>query len=742
MLRMRFQHHVYPTFRRITRRYPFLRKASLTTCILTVIWLYILYRGERSTFESHIQACHWDKWEEWPHDATPHRLVFVADPQLVDPHTYPGRPWPLSSLTETYTDLYMTRNFRLANEQLDPDSIVFLGDLFDGGREWTPKRARPLRSWQRDHLVKMAILKEGEKEGQKTASPEFVPGEEGRWSKYSNSQWQSEYDRFGKIFFAKEQLYPKAQRSLVPMWLMADDPVSIANGAPSTGWHEYGIGGKHREVKTSLPGNHDLGFGSGVQLAVRDRFQSHFGETNSIYVLGNHTFVSLDVPSLSAFDEYSQEEMTDERKSYYATVWNPTNEFLDGLNTSAPKVVGRHINQYYPGAYPDPTSWHGLEDMQEEGLRDKADAARSTSRKLKLPVVLLSHVPLYRNPETDCGRLREKGKAITVARGYQYQTVLTPGISTMITKKVSVAGDIEQIFSGDDHDYCDLTHRFNVGRWNEENDREQVVLKTIREITVKSFSWAMGVRRPGFELVSLWNPVDSMGRTVGTPLPTIQSHLCLLPDQLGLFINYAISLGWTLLILAVRAIVLGLRNKPIEMDEDSDDGVTTKLSLPRYQPRSSPKPSINGRANGYASPNKDRNLGSQGRQRASSTSNSLQSGGNANQNLSVQRSYNARTRSVSPNVSAASALNMGETFNPAPAVPLIDRAGYFPQLRWQDPDDSDEESHVGEDDKDEKWKSRKRTPGRARRAFNEFVASLLIVAVPAALFYAVLIKNG
>lgn len=632
----------------------------------------------------------------------------------------------------------MTRNFRLANEQLNPDSIVFLGDLFDGGREWTPKRARMLKSWQRDQLVKLAILREGEREGQKTASPEFVPGENGRWAKYGDTQWQSEYDRFGRIFFAKEQLYPKVERNLVPTWLMAEDPVSVANGAPSPGWHEYAIDGRHREIKTSLPGNHDLGFGSGVQSAVRDRFQSHFGETNTVYVLGNHTFVSLDVPSLSSFDESSQEEMTVERQNKYSNVWKPTNDFLDGVNTSAAKVVSRHLNQYYPGAHPGVKTWHGVTATQEESLRGKRDVTASTTQSPKLPVVLLSHVPLFRKPDTDCGKLREKGKAITVARGYQYQNVLTPTLSNLITKKVSKAGDIEHIFSGDDHDYCELTHRFNVGRWNEEENKEQVVLKTIREITVKSFSWAMGVRRPGFQLVSLWNPVDSTGKTVGTPLPTIQSHLCLLPDQLGLFINYAMLLGWTLLLLAVRAIVLGLR-KPVETDDDADDDFTSKLALPRYQARSSSKTPMNGHANGYASPNKDQSTGATGRQRASSTS--IQSSGNSNQNLSVQRTYNARTRSVSPNVTASSALNMGESFNPAPAGPLIDRAGYFPQLRWQDPNDSDEESHVGDDDKDEKCKRRTRTPGRARRAFKKFVASLLIVAVPAGLFYGVMIKN-
>ena len=47
------------------------------------------------------------------------------------------------------------------------------------------------------------------------------------------------------------------------------------NGADDIEREEHAvIGGKARRLLTSLPGNHDVGFGSGVQLAVRDRFAS------------------------------------------------------------------------------------------------------------------------------------------------------------------------------------------------------------------------------------------------------------------------------------------------------------------------------------------------------------------------------------------------------------------------------------------------------------------------------------
>lgn len=740
---MRTRHVISKTARRITRRYPFLRHASITTTILILIWIYAVYSGERSTYESHIKACHWEKWEEWPQDAQPHRSVFVADPQLVDPHTYPGRPWPLSSLTETYTDMYMSRNFRIINQQLDSDSIIFLGDLFDGGREWATSKARSLKASQREALVQYAILREGEKEGQResTTNVDFVQGENGRWAKWGEAQWNTDYERFGRIFFAPEQLYPGTEVEMVPAYDVPANAVSMENGAPNVTWTEYGASSrKYRQVMTSLPGNHDLGFGAGVQLPVRDRFRSHFGATNSVYVLGNHTFVGVDAPSYSAFDEYVPGgEVSGERRSQYNKIWQPTNDFLDNLDNSAPKAVAETLNTFYPGSHPAKGFKHEAIDAKDL-VPETRDVAQN---KPHLPVVLLTHVPLFRNPDTDCGNLREKGKSIAINRGYQYQNVLTPTLSTKIAKKVSAAGDIMHVFSGDDHDYCDVTHRFNVGRWNEDDKKEKIEMRTMREVTVKSFSWAMGVRKPGFLLVSMWNPVDEMGNTIGTPLPTIQTQLCLLPDQLSIFINYGMLLGCTLLILVVRAVFKAIRYSPASEDDESEDESSSYPALPRYQARFSAKQSS--RANGYSSPNKGANGEAKGRQRASSTSMSTSSGNN--NNLGVQRSYNARTRSVSPAAAMAGtgyANGYGLPDLQEKSGPLIDKAGYYPPMRWQDPDESDEESHLGEDSHDSQAKSkkRKRPPSRARRALNEFVASVTFVAVPSGLFYGFLIRNG
>lgn len=70
------------------------------------------------------------------------------------------------------------------------------------------------------------------------------------------------------------------------------------------------------------------------------------------------------------------------------------------------------------------------------------------------------------------------------------------------------------MFSGDDHDYCE--HRHPQG---------------IREITLKSFSSSTGIRRPGFQLLSLIPPSE----TPTTSSITHADRPCFLPDQIGVY---------------------------------------------------------------------------------------------------------------------------------------------------------------------------------------------------------------
>jgi len=381
-------------------------------------------------------------------------------------------------------------------------------------------------------------------------------------------------------------------------------------------------------------------------------------------------------------------------------------DFLNDIQTPAKSAVADNMAEYYPEYDSDVTLKHSVEESHTKGPGASENPA-------KLPVVLLTHVPLYRDPGTDCGELRERGHAISISGGYQYQNVLTRELSNEVAQKVSRAGDIVHIFSGDDHDYCDVYHRYNVGSIGENRSPKPT---TVRETTVKSFSWAMGVRKPGFQLLSLWNPLDQSGKPKRGSLPTVQTQLCLLPDQIEILINYGKLAGFTIIVLLARAVLIAMRGTdPTFANEETD--TLSELSLPRFRNQGG---SPNGSANGYSTPNQTE---FKGRQRASSTG--LKSAPD-NLNLGVQRSYNARTRSVSP---APPGINYNLPPGGLPNVPMLEKGGLFPHAS----DDSDEESNVGDlgdyqADSQAKWRRKRRGISRPRIAFDEFVKSLGTVA--------------
>lgn len=362
----------------------------------------------------------------------------------------------------------------------------------------------------------------------------------GYWKKnYGENYWMKEYERFGKIFF---------------------DMFNYGN--PTS---EPRQGQKGRKIIASLPGNHDLGFGAKIKLPVRHRFEAFFGEGNRVDVIANHTFVSIDAVSLSAGADKS---MLDNREIYA-----PTEEFLREVKTTKRRAVARELRGIR-GESQELTHPRKVVDVPglvlKDGDRPTIDPGEAAGAEL--PTILLTHVPLWRNPGTPCGPLREHWppatppagqtgpvipdarNAIAVARGYQYQNVLAQDDSARVLRSV---GNVKHVFSGDDHDYCEIVH-------NASNSGEGIV-ERVKEITVKSISYAMGVRKPGFSMVSLWNPIDGQGKPLHSQAtghggveglaPTMEHRLCLLPDQIGILLRYAALIVVSLLALLARAIL-------------------------------------------------------------------------------------------------------------------------------------------------------------------------------------------
>lgn len=143
-----------------------------------------------------------------------------------------------------------------------------------------------------------------------------------------------------------------------------------------------------------MAGNHDLGFGDGIQTHVMERFQREYGPTSYTLSTGTpYSIVVVDTVSLSA----THTDLATKRQA-----WD---------------VLERHLPPQ--------------------------------------PRILMTHVPLYRPPGTSCGPDRQgRSREIHQGRGYQYQNLVNADLSRQLLDRINPV----IVFSGDDHDYCLVKH--------------------------------------------------------------------------------------------------------------------------------------------------------------------------------------------------------------------------------------------------------------------------------------------
>jgi hypothetical protein len=144
-----------PPRRRVSPPLP----APLLQTLRTLLVLLVLW-CEYGTFYSHTALCSFDDspstkgrvWDSslaaggggWRADetwvgATPYHVLIVADPQLLDMRSYPGRNWILRWMGVKFTDAYARKSWnfvrRVRGKDGPLDGIVWLGDLLDSGVE-------------------------------------------------------------------------------------------------------------------------------------------------------------------------------------------------------------------------------------------------------------------------------------------------------------------------------------------------------------------------------------------------------------------------------------------------------------------------------------------------------------------------------------------------------------------------------------------------------------------------------
>ncbi|WWC91304.1 uncharacterized protein L201_006247 [Kwoniella dendrophila CBS 6074] len=221
------------------------------------------------------------------------------------------------------------------------------------------------------------------------------------------------------------------------------------------------------------------------------------------FVPGNH-----DIPlgPNKMFSPYARER--------YANHFSPPNAILPIANHSlimldAVGLVEEDYRRY--ASEMQFGEWDGVEGGVIEFVKDLGEDPPPGPR------ILISHIPLARPEASSCGPLRERGRILKGA-GPGYQNLLGSETSKFLLDALQPS----IVFSGDDHDYCE--HRHPQG---------------IREVTIKSFSSSTGIRRPGFQLLSLVPP-PSTGYAGSI---THADRPCLLPDQSGVYSRVYIPLA-------------------------------------------------------------------------------------------------------------------------------------------------------------------------------------------------------
>jgi hypothetical protein len=150
------------------------------------------------------------------------------------------------------------------------------------------------------------------------------------------------------------------------------------------------------------------------------------------------------------------------------------------------------------------------------------------------------HIPLARPERANCGPLREgigPNPRIQRDAGSGYQNLLRKSTSTWLLEELKP----QAIFSADNHDYYEFVHSYlpssdlsadiHLG----ENAQAESDTMRIKETTVKEFSIAARIRRPGIQLLSLWNPSDGQHDVANRNVPTYADRPCLLPGQTRIY---------------------------------------------------------------------------------------------------------------------------------------------------------------------------------------------------------------
>ena len=154
-----------------------------------------------------------------------------------------------------------------------------------------------------------------------------------------------------------------------------------------------------------LPGNNDVGLNMDpiASLDARRRFAKHFGPLDQTVTIQNHTLVLLDASRIIE-EDYRRLR----GGPHHESPKGGTTSFVDAVQPGLSLILGSCEMDLEAEAVISPC------------IGDKAH-----------PVILFTHIPLFRPDTASCGPLRESG-TIRRGAGPNYQSTVGKGVSASL----------------------------------------------------------------------------------------------------------------------------------------------------------------------------------------------------------------------------------------------------------------------------------------------------------------------
>lgn len=243
---------------------------------------------------------------------------------------------------------------------------------------------------------------------------------------------------------------------------------------------------------------------SGRRVVTDEEYQAYYQSFNDTFPLPNPNVTVHYLPGNNDIGLYMGSTNSHLARDRYSKFFGPFNQVVSVQDHTlvlldAPGFVEEDNVRDKDASHYEPV---------EDGPMDFVNSIEPGTRAN--PTILFTHIPLSRPDTASCGPVRERG-AIRRGAGTGYQNMIGKKASSFLLEHIRPC----VVFSGDDRDYCEYAHHVTS-------------TDTVREVTVKSFSMARDIRRPGFQLLTLVSPTSL------ATSPSSATHFdrpCFLPDQ-------------------------------------------------------------------------------------------------------------------------------------------------------------------------------------------------------------------